>query len=234
MEYFKAEDLSCVFGQDGPNTQPKILFSGLSLQLGRGEIVDLIGPSGSGKSHLLTALAMLDPDACAMMDLEGCSCRDFNPQEWRRQVVYLPQRPTLTSRTVIGSLLLGFSFGRGRFSRSSVNSRERPSPLELRKGLDVLGLQDVELDRNPLSLSVGQQARVCLLRSLLLKPKVLLSDEVDAGLDSDSATMVACLLERTSKSTGMAVLRVRHRDADGLASRTLRLEQGSLSEGGAL
>ena len=69
----------------------------------------------------------------------------------------------------------------------------------------------------------------CRLRSLMLQPKVLLSDEVDAGLDPDSSDKVGAMLQNAATHTGMAVLRVRHRNSDGRASRILSLAHGRLS-----
>lgn len=76
---------------------------------------------------------------------------------------------------------------------------------------------------------MGQQARVCLLRTLLTGPKVLLADEVDAGLDDENADKVGRMLAHAA-GRNMAIMRVRHRAADGRADRTLRLRDGVLSE----
>lgn len=93
--------------------------------------------------------------------------------------------------------------------------------------LDSLGCTDVELDRPPHDLSGGQRARVALCRALLAHPRVLLADEVDAGLDDDSAELVGHSMTEAA-ALGMAVLRVRHRASDGLADRTLELRDGVL------
>lgn len=229
MSYFSANALSCVFKQDSSQQNGKTLFSNLSLHLERGEIVDLTGPSGSGKSHVLMALALLDPHASAKLTLEGRDSSSFTPESWRRNVVYLPQRPVLTSDTVLDAVLLPFGFSINRNAKGLRPQTAKPVAKQIRNGLDELGLDDVELVRNPAMLSVGQQARVCLLRSLMLQPKVLLSDEVDAGLDPDSSDKVGAMLQNAATHMGMAVLRVRHRNSDGRASRILSLAHGRLS-----
>ncbi|KFI83608.1 MULTISPECIES: ABC transporter ATP-binding protein [Bifidobacterium] len=229
MSYFSAHALSCVFKQDSSQQNGKTLFSNLSLHLERGEIVDLTGPSGSGKSHVLMALALLDPHASAKLTLEGRDSSSFTPESWRRNVVYLPQRPVLTSDTVLDAVLLPFGFSINRNAKGLRPQTAKPVAKQIRNGLDELGLDDVELVRNPAMLSVGQQARVCLLRSLMLQPKVLLSDEVDAGLDPDSSDKVGAMLQNAATHMGMAVLRVRHRNSDGRASRILSLAHGRLS-----
>ncbi|MFT8574036.1 ATP-binding cassette domain-containing protein [Bifidobacterium fermentum] len=227
MNYFSASKASCAICNRHCSNNLKTLFSDVSLSLDSGEIVDLIGPSGAGKSTLLTTLALLNPHGSAEMRLQGTACSSVTPEQWRQQVVYLPQRPTLMEETVLDAIRLPFTF---KVFRERDKNTDTPSTKDIRAHLDEIGLQDVELDRSPKALSVGQQARVCLLRSLLIKPKVLLSDEVDAGLDDTSADCVGRMLQTHSQNTGMAVLRVRHRDSDGRAQRVLLMKDGALTE----
>ena len=216
----------------------RTVFDGLSLDLRAGQVVDLTGPSGSGKSTLLTTLAWLNPHATARLELRGESADSMGPQAWRRLVAYLPQRPVLTGETVREALLLPFDLRVARSTRGArtAGSRRadaaaptRPGDDELRASLREAGLADVGLEHDPQELSVGQQARVCLLRTLLTAPEVLLADEVDAGLDAANAERVGSMLGRAAAG-GMAVLRVRHHESDGRAARTLWLEGGVLRE----
>jgi len=99
----------------------------------------------------------------------------------------------------------------------------------IRQLLDAMGCADIQLDRNPRDLSGGQAARVSLARTILTKPRVLLADEVDAGLDEENADKVADLLKRAAEQ-GAGVVRIRHRAPDGRASRIMVLSDGELNE----
>lgn len=248
----RAEHLSCTLpSSDGE----RVLFRDLSLQVESGEIVDLTGPSGSGKSSLLTALAQLNPHASGDLTMQGRPASVFTPQQWRTQVTYLPQQAILTGSTVAEAIRLPFTLavrdggsngaegaegaygsGRRRFPsllRGTVHhTADRLDDAAIRRMLDALGCGDIELDRPPHDLSGGQAARVALARTLLTRPKVLLADEVDAGLDDNNAAKVAAIMTRAAHD-GMAVIRIRHRPPDGASSRTLILSDGRLRVNGA-
>lgn len=121
-----------------------------------------------------------------------------------------------------------------RQSATQANGR-KAKPVELlpdvsiRETLDAIGCADIDLGRAPHDLSGGQAARVSLARTLLTDPKVLLADEVDAGLDDENADKVAAILERAALN-GMAVIRIRHRPPDGRATRIMRLADGILTQ----
>jgi ABC-type iron transport system FetAB ATPase subunit len=104
-----------------------------------------------------------------------------------------------------------------------------PSEADLRAALDAVGLAEVALDRDAARLSVGQAARVALVRVGLTRPDVLLLDEPDANLDEESAAQVAALTMRFAEGGG-GVVRVRHQRPDAIASRRLRLCDGALGE----
>lgn len=301
---FTAERVGCaVPSADGD----RVIFEGLSFAIEAGEIVDLVGPSGSGKSSLLTAFARLNPYATGTLALQGRDANDFTPQQWRREVAYLPQKPILPGRTVAEAIRLPFSLsiradaedaadggktgtaaadanksadgmqargdggdganshaggtggdggdgnadagttvntglrighiGIGRkflalFRNNEEQARRLLPDQRIRMTLDAMGCDDIDLDRPPHDLSGGQAARVSLARTLLTGPKVLLADEVDAGLDDENAEKVADIMA-TAAARGMAIVRIRHRPPDGRASRIVTLADGVLDAGAA-
>ena len=215
----EAVDLVAVLpGEAGPHR----VLDGVSLELAAGELVDVVGPSGAGKSTLLRALARLLPGATGELRLDGRSAADVPAEAWRAKVALVPQTPSIAEGTIRDNLLLpwGFKVRAGA---------QAPTDAQLRKALDSVGLTAIDLDRSGARLSVGQAARVALLRVLLTEPEVLLLDEPDANLDNESAEQVARATDAFAR-TGGAVVRVRHQRTDALASRRFRLEAGRLSE----
>lgn len=191
-----------------------------------GEVVDIVGPSGSGKSTLLRALAMLLPSASGEIVLGGESASTMHPQEWRRLVTLLPQKPVVLPVSVRDNLALPW--------RLKVRAHQhRPTDEAMREVLGMLGLREVGLDRDAVRLSVGQQARLAFGRVWLTAPQVLLLDEADAALDDFNTEAMSDAVRRFAEqggSRGACVVRVRHRGDDGVASRRLRLSGGRLEE----
>lgn len=233
----------------------RTIFENLPFDIDRGQIVDLVGPSGSGKSSLLTAFALLNPHADGTFTLDGADSSSFSLQQWRRNVAYLPQKPMLMGDSVADTIRLPWTLAvrradeasapdnhaatgkktsarRGRFSRlfrSEQSQAKLALPDQLiRNTLDAMGCEDIDLARAPHDLSGGQAARVSLARTLLTRPAVLLADEVDAGLDDDNADKVASIMA-SAAARGMAIVRIRHRPPDGRATRIVTLSSGRLS-----
>lgn len=199
------------------------VLDGVALALAAGDIAELRGPSGAGKTTLLLALARLLPGATGELALAGEAASSVAPDAWRTHVALLPQRTALFPGSVEANLLLPFQL-KARAGRTA------PTGERLRAALDDVGLADVALDRDGARLSVGQAARVALLRVLLTDPQVLLLDEPDASLDDASAAAVAEMTARFA-SAGGAVLRVSHLRADAAATVRLHLENGALTGG---
>lgn len=224
--FFEAISVSCVVPARSPADDERTVFENLSFTMERGEIVDLVGPSGSGKSSLLTACARLNPHAHGTFVLDGVGSDEFSAQQWRRDVSYLPQKPILTGKDVAEAIRLPWTLAiRGKGGRAA-----RSLPDErIRTTLDAMGCEDIDLARAPHDLSGGQAARVALARTLLTDPKVLLADEADAGLDDNNASKVAAIMADAA-AHGMAIIRIRHRPPDGHATRTLMLDAGRLTD----
>ncbi len=215
----RARDLNAIVAGDSGDVR---VLDGISLDVATGEIVDVTGPSGAGKTTLVLALAWLLPGVRGHLELDGMPAEKMTPQRWRSAVALLPQKPAIAKGSVRENLSLPWKL--------KVRAAETPpSDERLLEQLAAVGLGEIALERDAARLSVGQQARVALCRVLLTSPRALLLDEPDAALDEASADAVACIA-REFAAAGGGVVRVRHRSSDGLASRRLRLQAGRLAE----
>jgi len=182
----------------------KVLFQDLSLELTSGNFYLVRGPSGSGKSTFLRLINRLEEPSSGHLLFEGRPLTAYSPPLLRREILYIQQSPTSVDTTVRENLRLAFSFK---------NNRDLTPPDEdtLRSRLDDFLLNDVGLDAHASTLSVGQLQRLCLIRGLLLNPKVLLLDEPASALDEESARIVEETAERLCAESGLTVLMVSHR-----------------------
>ena len=197
------------------------LIQNVSLSICSGDRLGVLGPSGSGKTVLLRVLALLDPiDTGAILWHGGPVHGDAVPS-YRRQVIYLHQRPALFDGTVEDNLRLPFALQAHRdreFNRSRA--------LEL---LDGVGRDDEFLTKPSKRLSGGEAQLVALVRALELEPTVLLLDEPTASLDPATGRSVERLLESwLSQAAGRAFVWVSHdREQTGrMTTRQIRLRAG--------
>lgn len=208
----------------------RTLAVGLHLDVTPGEIVGLAGPSGSGKTTLLRCLAGLEDPANGRVFLEGQTPESIGWPAYRRQVVLVDQQPALLDATVERNLVRVFEY------KTGATPFPRDEAIEL---LDTLGLERRYLDQPARTLSVGEQQRVCLVRALLLRPKVLLLDEPTSGLDEAAVGDAEHVVrEAVTQARAGAALWVSHnRDQlERVATRTLDLTEfrpAATSEGAA-
>ena len=196
----------------------------VSLVLRPGELVALVGPSGEGKSTIAALLLrLLEPDAgivsCGAVDL-----RAVDPQDWRRQLAWVPQRATIFAGTVAENIRLG----EPRASDAQVAAAVRAAALdEVVAGL-ADGL-DTRVGEGGRQLSAGEAQRVALARAFLRDASLLVLDEPTAHLDGASAEAVGAAIERLAR--GRTTLLIVHREALARrADRVLRLESGRLHD----
>jgi putative ABC transport system ATP-binding protein len=203
-------------------------LKGVSLAIGPGEFVAVVGPSGSGKSTLLNLLGLLDAPTSGSVTIDGTEISTLSTRERtsvRRDTVgFVFQNyyllPTLTARENVTVPALRHD-GRG-------NSFERATEL-----LDRVGLGD-RLDHRPDQLSGGQKQRVAVARSMINDPDIILADEPTGNLDRDTGAQVLDVF-RQFTDEDVAVVTVTHDEqVTDYAGRTIGLVDGILDDDTAL
>jgi putative ABC transport system ATP-binding protein len=196
----------------------------LTLQAGR--ITVVIGPSGGGKSTLVRLLNRLEEPSSGQVLLNGRDTRHYDPLQLRRQVALVAQKPFVFSGTVLDNLQRPFSF-QGR----TLPTEDDPQLQEL---LSLCQISSDWLQRDARSLSLGQQQRLCLARSLATSPEVLLLDEPTSALDRPTVTGLSDSLREVCRKWRLAVLLVTHdlHLAKIIADQLAYLEDGRILEQG--
>src|SRR5262245_28361372 len=218
------ENLTHTFGDGETATRA---LSSVSLSLGRGETVLLLGPSGSGKSTLLAALSgLLRPDE-GRVEVLGVDLWRLSEGERKqlrlRHFGFVFQGynlfPALNARQQLELVL------RWGEEASSREARSRADEM-----LDALGLSSKARLRPP-QLSGGEKQRVAVARALLKRPTICFADEPTSALDWGNGRRVVELLRQIARVHGTAVLVVSHdHRLIPFADRVLHLDDGRMVE----
>jgi putative ABC transport system ATP-binding protein len=200
------------------------LIRGVSVALGFGERLGVLGPSGAGKTVLLRAIARLDPLDEGSIRWQGRVVQGEAAPDYRKRVVYLHQRPALLEGTVEDNLRHPFTL---RAHRDRSFDPERALDL-----LAQLGRDPGFLAKSSRDLSGGESQLVGLIRAVQLDPAVLLLDEPTASLDAATARAVEGLLDDwiAADPGGRSLVWVSH-DADQarrMTGRRISLRSGQL------
>ena len=212
------KNLSLRYGKKKP------LFQRVNLTVESGDYILIHGPSGSGKSSLLRLPNRLQEPSSGDILLDGKPVTGHHVPELRRKVGYVQQTPAMAAGAVRNNLTLSFTF-------KAAGDGQLPDEGRLRALLDDFLLQDVDLDDDAETLSVGQKQRIALIRSLLSEPSFLLCDEPTSALDPESKSVVETWLERLALEQNIGVVQVTHMDftPDRAGVRRYRLD-GDLQE----
>lgn len=220
-------DVTRSFGEGAERIE---IFKGITNQIMPGEVVALVGPSGSGKSSLLHICGLLEPPTSGTIVINGRDCSKLNDEE----------------RTAIRRTQLGFVY---QFHHllpefSAIENVAMPQLIGGRRSKDaqvlatrlltMVGLQH-RLTHRPGKLSGGEQQRVAIARALANQPRLILADEPTGNLDPRTADMVFGVLVDLCRARGVAALIATHNLQMAVKmDRTWLLHDGKLIDAGKL
>ena len=197
----------------------------ISLDVHKGEVLVLIGPSGCGKSTFLRCLNGLESIQAGEILLDGhvISGEKTKWSEVRQKIGMVFQSYELFPHmTVLDNILLG---------PTKVQKRKRPEAIEeAEKLLERVGLLDKK-DVYPRQLSSGQKQRVAIVRALIMKPEIMLFDEVTAALDPEMVREVLdVMLELARGGSTMVIVTHEMQFARAVADQVVFLGGGEIVE----
>ncbi|MDZ4372601.1 MAG: ABC transporter ATP-binding protein [Phenylobacterium sp.] len=203
---------------------PLPVLKGVDLDVRPGEIVGLIGPSGSGKSSLLHAAGLLEHPDGGRIHIQGRDCSSLNERERTRvrlaTIGFVYQfHHLLPEFSALDNVALPMMIGGA--SRKAAGDRARGLLTEL-------GLGE-RTHHHPPQLSGGEQQRVAIARALANRPRLLLADEPTGNLDPTTSGAVFESLYGLARSQGVAAVVATHNlELAGHMDRVLALKDGHL------
>jgi len=229
----EARGLTVHAPHQGWRAAPRVLLRDVSLHMGSGETLAVVGESGAGKSTLVKALLRLMPPASGQVLIGGQDLAILSPAELRiqrRRVQLVFQDPLASLNPALSVLEL--------VADPLRPSLRTPLGTELQhrvvEQLAVVGLDAGFLQRRCGELSGGQAQRVAIARALIAQPEMLICDEPVSALDLALRAQVLELLAELRRSRSLGLLMVTHdlHAARLMCTRLLVLRQGAVVEGG--
>jgi polar amino acid transport system ATP-binding protein len=203
------------------------VLKGVSIEVGRGDVVAIIGKSGSGKSTLLRCINGLETYDAGDITVDGINvgqARD-NLRDLRRNVGMVFQQFNLFPHLTAAENVM--------LAPKVVNRENAHATQALAKEmLAKVGLSE-KADSYPSQLSGGQQQRVAIARALAMRPNVLLCDEITSALDPELVSEVLRVIEQLARD-GMTLILVTHemRFARDVGTKLVFMHQGKVHEEG--
>ncbi len=196
-----------------------VIIRDVSLAVGKGEIVALLGRNGVGKSTLMRFATALIPAFAGHVEIDGRKAPESSAKRAKAGVGYVPQGRYVFPRMTVAENIAVAAAANGHDGRKAIETALVEFPL-LRPKIDALAG----------GLSGGQQQVLALARALATEPKILLLDEPTEGVQPSIIDEMAGILKRINSERGLAIL-VAEQDLDfclSIASRAYVMEKGAI------
>lgn len=178
-----------------------IILNNFNLQLKSQSKSIIIGKSGSGKTSLLRLINRLEEPTEGSIYYNDININDINVLDLRKKITLVPQIPIVFDYTVQDNLTI----------QSSLGIAPYPATSTILRTLELCGLSEQFLHKNADDLSVGEKQRVCIARSIINSPDVLLLDEPTSSLDRDNSVSILQLINNLNKELGITIILVTHK-----------------------
>jgi len=203
-----------------------VVLNNISVRIGRGEFVSIMGPSGSGKSTLLYILSGLDAPTKGNVLLNGRDISGLDDGKMsimrRRNIGFVFQFYNLIPNLNVEENILLPVLLDGK----DMKEYKR----KLNEILNIVGLTE-RRKHTPRELSGGQQQRVAIARALMNDPDIIFADEPTGNLDSKSGTEILALLRAINREQGKTILMVTHsEDAAQYGNRMIYVRDGMVEQ----
>ena len=218
MSYIELKDVCRVY-QTG-DVQIKAADK-VNLEIEKGELVIMVGPSGAGKTTILNLLGGMDAATSGEIIVDGVDVAKMNLRGL-----------TAYRRYDIGFVFQFYNLVGNLTARENVELAAQicKDPMQADEALTQVGLAH-RMDNFPAQLSGGEQQRVAIARALAKRPKLLLCDEPTGALDYKTGKEVLQLLQDTCRQQGMTVVIITHNSAlTPIADRVIRIRNGQVVE----
>lgn len=190
---------------------------GIDFEIGKGEFVVIVGPSGAGKTTVLNILGGMDTATSGKVLVDGNDVAQYT----NRQVIGY-------RREDIGFVFQFYNLVPNLTALENVELALQicKEPLDAKTVLEEVGLGE-RLNNFPAQLSGGEQQRVSIARALAKNPKLLLCDEPTGALDYNTGKAILKLLQDTCRNKGMTVIVITHNSALApMADRVIHIKNG--------
>jgi ABC-type multidrug transport system fused ATPase/permease subunit len=203
------------------------ILKDLSFAIEAGEMIGVVGPTGAGKSTVMSLIPRFYDPTGGQIKIDGVDVRDYKLQGLRDQIAYVLQETILFRGTVAENI----AYGRGSATRDEIEAAAKLANADEFISKMAQGYDTMVGDRGD-TLSGGQRQRIGIARAIIRDNPILILDEPTAALDTESEQMVVEGLRRLMK--GRTVITIAHRlSTIRGANRILVLKDGVLAEHGS-